>query len=51
MICYRDKTFCNFTDCKKFKKCPRALIDKDKESAEKMKLPICTFIIRPEYYE
>lgn len=47
-MCYRDRTFCKFTDCKKFNKCLRALTDKDKELAEKIKLPICTFANRKE---
>ncbi len=35
MICYRDKTFCPFSECANFNKCPDALTDEVQEQADK----------------
>ena len=55
MLCYLDKTFCPFKDCKYFDTCERALTENIKKDAEKAGLPICQFVDtpdnKPECYE
>ena len=54
MICYRDKTFCNFyRRCKTGKTCHRALTQKVRIKAEEwMKnAPICAFVDKPDCFE
>ena len=52
MLCYKDKTFCNYyEDCKSGKDCKRALTDEVKEKAEIAKLLVCIFAEKPECYE
>ena len=56
MIGYRDMTFCPFfKQCKKGKKCDRALTDEVKKAAEKWwgdkHAPICMFAEKPECFE
>lgn len=35
MLCYKDVTFCGFTDCGKFLECPRALTAQVQDDAER----------------
>ena len=44
MMCYKDKTFCDFFDCENFKNCHRALTEEVVESANKLNMPICRFV-------
>ena len=43
MICYRDKTFCDATDCANFGPCPRSLTQAVKELAERHNLPVAKY--------
>lgn len=52
MICYKDKTFCPFKECKNFgKNCDRSLTEKIKKQADKFGLPICQFTEKPSCFE
>jgi len=55
MICYKDKTYCRFEDCKNFgdKKgdCDRSLTKEVEKEAEKFGLLICSFAERPDCFE
>lgn len=54
MMCYRDMTFCDFSDCKKFGvKCNRSLTATVKQDAERwMKdAPIARYLEKPECFE
>lgn len=35
MMCYRDRTFCPFSECKKLRACGTALTEEIKEQAKK----------------
>ncbi len=51
MICYLDMTFCSFyQECEKYD-CPRALTPEVKKRAEKIGLPICQFIEKPDCFK
>ena len=43
MMCYKDKTFCNF-DCKDKEICDRSFDEIDKYNAEKLDIPVCFFV-------
>lgn len=52
MICYKDVTFCGFTDCKHWDNgCPRTLTDAVLQEAIKAGLPIAQFSDKPDCYE
>ena len=51
MICYKDMTFCEYTECIKFKECPRALTQQIGEEANSINLPISRFADKPKCYE
>ena len=58
MMCYRDMTFCPFSNtCKKEAECPRALTQEVYDEAKewwkdcKGKPPICMFLDKPECHE
>jgi hypothetical protein len=52
MICYKDMTLCEFCDtCKEGHACHRALTKERQDEADKLRLPICTFIEYPNCYE
>ena len=52
MMCYRDMTFCDAHECKKFSTCERALNLEVQRAADKWwgkeGAPICTYIAPPE---
>lgn len=52
MLCYKDKTFCGFKECKNFgKNCDRSLTDEVKKEARKFGLLISQFTDRPGCFE
>ena len=53
MMCYRDRTFCPFSNtCSDSKKgCYRALTKEDEKSAERQGLPISLFTEKPTCYK
>lgn len=52
MIEYRDMTFCPFyIDCVEGTDCMRALTPDVEKEAEKLGLPICKFIEKPDCYK
>jgi len=51
MICYRDMTFCPFwEECKEGETCHRALTKEIQYKADKLSLPICTFVDKPDCF-
>lgn len=50
MLCYRDRTYCGFTDCTDFDKCSRRLTESVKQAAELLRLPISQFAEQPECF-
>lgn len=55
MMCYKDMTFCEFDDCKKWKKCDRAFTITEQQNAQKWwgkksDAPVCIFVDKPECY-
>ena len=61
MLCYKDMTFCSYSDCERFSYCCRALTDRVHEDAEKWwkngrdditsNPPICVFSAKPSCYQ
>ena len=52
MMCYRDKTYCQFwVDCVSGRTCPRALTDKVENDANNFGLPICSYCDEPKCFE
>lgn len=56
MMCYKDKTFCKFNDCKIWKKCDRAFTKTEQAAAQKWwgnkgEAPICVFSEKPNCYK
>jgi len=55
MLCFRDMTFCDYKNCKKWKECHRALTEKEIKKAEKWwgddKPPISMYAEEPECLE
>lgn len=52
MMCYRDKTFCNFyLDCEKGDICGWALTPKIRKEAKELRLPIARFLDKPRCFE
>ena len=55
MICYKDKTFCEFSNCKTWDKCDRALTKPVQAAAQKWwgkksGAPICLFSDKPDCF-
>lgn len=50
MMCYRDMTFCNFSDCADFDKCSRRLTESVRQAAKLLRLPISQFAKQPECF-
>lgn len=51
MICYKDMTFCDYyADCLAGSSCIRSLTEETKQKAQKMELPICHFIEKPDCF-
>ena len=48
MMCYRDKTYCPFSDCHLFNECPDAMTEIVKSGAVKADLPIAQWADRPD---
>ena len=49
MICYRDRTYCRFyMDCDNAQECDRKLTENIWQHAEKIGLPICQFMSKPQ---
>ena len=44
MLCFRNKTYYDFKDCKYFNKCHEALIEQMQKDSNVSELPICKFI-------
>ena len=56
MMCYRDRTFCDFyKECADGKSCDRALTPEVQEGADKWwgkdGAPICIFVNKPECFK
>lgn len=51
MICYRDRTYCDYNECKKFSKCDRALTVGVLDKAKSINLPVCKFIDKPKCFK
>lgn len=51
MMCYKDMTFCSYSDCTNFNKCPRRLTESVKKDAVRLGLPICRFAGQPKCFE
>ena len=57
MMCYRDMTFCEYTECKEFGKCFRSLTDEVKQKAHDWwgdiegDAPICQFAEQPDCFK
>lgn len=52
MMCYRDRTFCQFyDDCKDGNRCVRALTPTIRERAEAFGLYISQYVDRPECFK
>lgn len=50
MLCYRDMTFCKFSDCANFDKCSRRLTESVKQAAKLLGLPISQFAEQPKCF-
>lgn len=50
-MCYRDRTYCDFDMCANFQKCDRSLTKAVEKNAERIGLPICKFMDKPECYK
>ena len=51
MICYKDKTFCQFhVDCQDGPECHRALTKTVREAADLIELPIALWATPPECF-
>ena len=55
MMCYKDKTFCEFSKCNKWNSCHRALTQEEIDNATKwwgnVNAPIAIFVDKPDCYE
>ena len=52
MMCYRDRTWCDYwTQCAKGDTCYRALTLELEEHAKEINLPVCYFNSKPECFE
>jgi len=57
MLCYRDRTFCDFKDCDHFNDCVRAMNKEWQEqyniicNKNKFVLPVCQYVDKPECYK
>ena len=48
---YRDMTFCDFCDCKKYKKCHRAMTPSIEEAIHLSNSDVSLFMEKPPCYE
>jgi len=52
VICYRDMTFCPFSDdCEDGNECPRAITVDVQEGAERHNLPLSRFVSEPDCFK
>lgn len=60
MMCYKDVTFCDYYECKKFKTCDRAFTEKVMDDADKWwmsnggkqgEAPVCLYCELPRCFE
>ena len=51
MICFRDKTWCSFSNCANFGPCHRSLTQDVIDAAEISRLPISQFAEIPDCYQ
>ncbi len=52
MLCYRDRTFCPFSEsCKLGSECHSALTKEVEEGANRIGLPIAQFVNKPQCYK
>ena len=55
MVCFRDATFCPFSDCATFGDCPRAATEEVKAAAREWwgsdDAPICVYMEQPKCYK
>jgi len=55
MICYKDKTFCNLSNCKDWNGCHRAFTEEEKVKAQKWwgdgDTPVCFFADKPKCFK
>ncbi len=49
MLCYKDRTFCEFLECRNTD-CDRRLTPEIYKKAEELGLPICKFIEKPDCF-
>jgi len=50
MLCYRDRTFCDYYDCKISDSCDIKITDEIIEKSQNFGLPLCIFAERPECF-
>ena len=50
MLCYKDKTFCNF-DCKNKENCNSWFTKTDKQNSKKLNLPVSFFVDKPDCFK
>lgn len=50
MICYRDRTWCQYSECINLK-CSRRLTEAVEKAAELLRLPICQFAEKPDCFK
>lgn len=51
MLCYKDRTLCDFEDCSKFKICTSALKNQDILNAKELGLLIALYSDKPVCYK
>ena len=51
MICYKDRTFCDFSTCAKSKNCYNYLTENHKQQAKQMGLDISRHLNKPDCFE
>jgi len=52
MLCFRDRTYCSYyKNCKDGMFCKRALTQDVKVVAEKVNIPICQFLEKPDCFK
>jgi len=50
MICYKDRTFCQYYNCAKVQTCDRVLSKRIKQDAIDFGLPVCVYSAKPECF-
>ena len=51
MLCYKDRTYCDFKECKHKDTCSTYLTDKIKEDAHNFGLDVSVYANKPECFE